>query len=121
MEKKLEMKELSGQDTFLILKILNKTNGAEIIDNFFNNTGKYAKGKDHTRIGMQVVADAVNVVFANIENAKDDINKLLANLCNVKVKEIEGLGFVEYNKLLIDFFKKEELKDFFTLISSLIQ
>ncbi|KAF2783032.1 hypothetical protein SV13_12605 [Clostridium perfringens] len=122
MEKKLEMRKLSGQDTFLMLKIMSKTGAKKGIKEFLSKQGSFGKGdkteEDYQKIGIGVMLDVVDTIMSNLENAQEDINKLLANLCGLKVKEIEQLDFMEYNTLIMDFFKKEELKSFFKLIFS---
>lgn len=122
MEKKLEMRKLSGQDTFLMLKIMSKTGAKKGIKEFLSKQGSFGKGdkteEDYKKIGIDVMLDVADTIMSNLENAQEDINKLLANLCGMKVKEIEQLDFMEYNTLIMDFFKKEELKSFFKLIFS---
>lgn len=122
MEKKLEMRKLSGQDTFLMLKIMSKTGAKKGIKEFLSKQGSFGKGdkteEEYQAIGIEVMLDVADTIMANLENAQEDINKLLANLCGIKVKEIEQLDFMEYNTLIMDFFKKEELKSFFKLIFS---
>jgi hypothetical protein len=44
----------------------------------------------------------------------------LADLTGTSQKEIESLSMLDYSKLLIDFGKKAELKDFFQSIASLL-
>lgn len=122
MEKKLEMRKLSGQDTFLMLKIMSKTGAKKGIKEFLSKQGSFGKGdkteEEYQAIGIEVMLDVADTIMANLENAQEDINKLLANLCGMKVKEIEQLDFMEYNTLIMDFFKKDELKSFFKLIFS---
>ncbi|MBE6056793.1 hypothetical protein [Clostridium sp.] len=125
MENKLEMRKLGGQDTFLMLKIMSKTGAKDGIKEFFKKQGNFKKGKktesEYQKIGIEVILDITDTVMCNLDNAKDDINKLLANLCNTTIKEIEKLDFLEYNTLIMDFFKKEELKNFFKVIFSSFQ
>ncbi|KEH93222.1 hypothetical protein Z959_09695 [Clostridium novyi B str. ATCC 27606] len=120
MENKLEMRKLGGQDTFLMLKIMSKTRAKEAVKEFLKKQGSFEKGKkseeDYKAIGIEVMLDVADTIMCNLDDAQSDINKLLANLCDVKVKEIEKLDFMEYNTLIINFFKKEELKSFFKLI-----
>ncbi|GAB6149958.1 hypothetical protein [Clostridium novyi] len=122
MENKLEMRKLGGQDTFLMLKIMSRTGAKNAIKEFLKKQGGFGKDKkteeDYKAIGIEVMLDVADTVMCNLDNAQSDINKLLANLCDVKVKEIEQLDFMEYNTLIMDFFKKEELKVFFKLIFS---
>lgn len=125
MESKLEMRKLGGQDTFLMLKIMSKTGAKDGIKEFLSKQGNLKKGKktesEYQKIGMEVMLDIADIVMCNLDNAKDDINKLLSNLCNTTVKEIEKLDFLEYNSLIMNFFKKEELKNFFKVIFSSFQ
>ncbi|AEB75902.1 hypothetical protein [Clostridium botulinum] len=120
MENKLEMRKLGGQDTFLMLKIMSKTGAKNAIKEFLKKQGSFGKDKkseeDYKSIGIEVMLDVADTIMCNLDDAQSDINKLLANLCDVKVKEIEKLDFMEYNTLIINFFKKEELKSFFKLI-----
>lgn len=123
--KQLEMRKLGGQDTFVILKIMSKTGTKEAIKEFLKKQGSFGKDKkseeEYQKIGIEVILDIADTVMRNLDNAQSDINKLLANLCDVKVKEIEQLDFMEYNTLIVDFFKKEELKSFFKVIFSSFQ
>ncbi|ELC8435090.1 hypothetical protein [Clostridium perfringens] len=125
MEKKLEMRELSGQDTFLMLKVMSKTGAKKGIKEFLGKQGSFGKGdkteEEYQKIGIEVMLDVADTIMANLDNAKEDINKLLANLCEVEVEEIKSLHFLEYNTLVFDFFKKEELKGFLKLIFSLLK
>ena len=126
MEKKrLEMRELSGQDTFLMLKVMSKTGAKKGIKEFLSKQGSFGKGdkteEEYQKIGIEVMLDVADTIMANLDNAKEDINKLLANLCEVEVEEIKSLHFLEYNTLVFDFFKKEELKGFLKLIFSLLK
>lgn len=121
----MEMRKLNGQDTFLMLKIMAKTGAKKSIKDFLNKQGSFGKEEkteeDYQRVGVEVMLDVIETVTSNLENAQEDINKLLSKLCNVTIKEIEALDFMEYNTLIVDFFKKEELKNFFKLIFSSIK
>lgn len=69
-------------------------------------------------IGMELFADVIETIMCNLNLAKEDINNLLANLCSVKVEEIQSLDMLQYTNLLMEFLGKEELKDFFNCIFS---
>lgn len=122
--KKLEMRKLSGQDLFPMLKILSKVKVKDMVIDFLKKRETLSKSKkklteeETAEIGMEVFADIINTAMGNLDLAKDDINKLLAGLCDVKGKEIESLGMLEYTTLVFEFFSKEELNDFFKCISS---
>lgn len=121
--RKIEMRKLNGQDLFPMLKILSKVKVKDMVLDFLKKRDKLSKEKEITEqetkeIGMEVFADIIDTAMCNLDLAKEDINKLLANLCNVRIDEIQNLGMIEYTKLVMEFFSKEELSDFFKCISS---
>ena len=67
-----------------------------------------------------MIAGLIQTILANINKAKLDINTFLADLTNTSIQEIQKLNFVDYTQLLVEFFKKPELKDFLTSISSIL-
>lgn len=142
MEDKLEMRNLNGQDLFPMLKILSKVRVKDMVLDFLKKREEFSKARkelskkktneelseeetkgelseeEAKEIGMEVFADIIDTAMCNLDLAKDDINKLLASLCNVKIDEVKNLGMMEYTTLVMNFFAKEELSDFFKCISS---
>jgi|GEM_PF-479133 len=123
-EEKLVMRKLTGQDLFPMLKILSKVKVKDMVmefikkrEEFIKNAKEYTE-KEQMQIGMELFGEIINTTLANLELAKDDINKLLANLCSIELGEVEKLNMVEYTELILGFFEKEELADFFKCISS---
>lgn len=121
--RKIEMRKLNGQDLFPMLKILSKAKVKNMVLDFLKKRDKLSKLKELTEeetkeIGMEIFADIIDTAMCNLDLAKEDINKLLASLCNLRVDEIDNLGMIEYTTLVMDFFSKEELSDFFKCISS---
>jgi hypothetical protein len=114
-----KMRELKGDDIFTMLGILGKLDCQEeimaLVDGAFNSAEK-----DLEKRGTKVVAGLVFAVMKNINKAKDDINSFLADLTGKEVSEINSLSMIDYAKLLTAFFKKEELKDFFKSIASVL-
>ncbi|MGO5090852.1 hypothetical protein ACTQ43_15350, partial [Segatella copri] len=70
--------------------------------------------------GMVVVTDLGFAVLKHVGDAKEDINRFLAELTGTGQKQIETLNMFDYTKLLMEFGKKAELKDFFQSIASLL-
>lgn len=121
--RKIEMRKLNGQDLFPMLKILSKVKVKDMVLDFLKKRDKLSKLKELTEeetkeIGMEIFADIIDTAMCNLDLAKEDINKLLASLCNLRVDEIDNLGMIEYTTLIMNFFSKEELSDFFKCISS---
>lgn len=147
MESKYTMRSLSGQDLFPMITILSRVKAKDMILNLFKKREEARKDLEKKQkefseiidkeslsddeiilkftdedrekeIGMELFADVIETIMCNLELAKDDINKLLANLCSVKVEEIQSLDMLQYTNLLMEFLGKEELKDFFNCIFS---
>lgn len=73
------------------------------------------------RRGMEAAAGLMQKVLLNAGQLKPDINSLLADLTGESLKSIQELGLKDYTGLIINFFKKPELEDFFSSIASLLQ
>ena len=141
MSEKLEMRELTGGDIFTMLSIIGKLDIKEEVVGLIerqHSTGKdvialadHKKKKStkkeqeatetkYQKRGMVLVTDIGFAILRHINDAKVDINKFLADLTGTSQKEIESLSMLDYSKLLVDFGKKAELKDFFQSIASLL-
>lgn len=133
------MRELKGDDLFTLLSIVGKMDiKDEFIKMFEDNTQPDKvvpmdhKQKEPTKAelakqeaeaekrGMQAMAGMLQKVLLNAGTLKGDINSLLADLTGKPKKTIESLGLKEYTALIIAFFKKPELADFFSSIASLM-
>ncbi|HEL2203029.1 TPA: hypothetical protein TZE22_000315 [Streptococcus suis] len=141
MSEKLEMRELNGGDIFTMLSIIGKLDIKEEVVSLIER--QYGTGKDvialadhkkkkptkkeqevanteYQKRGMVLVTDIGFAILRHVNDAKADVNKFLADLTGTSQKEIESLSMLDYSKLLIDFGKKAELKDFFQSIASLL-
>ncbi|MBN6206303.1 hypothetical protein JYK21_07550 [Ralstonia pickettii] len=73
------------------------------------------------RRGMEALAGLLEKLFLNSGKIKSDINNLLADLTGESVEAIENLSLMDYTNLVMRFFKKKELQDFFSSIASSLQ
>ena len=136
----LEMRELKGDDLFTLLSIVGKMDiKDEFVKMFENNSNadkvvpmdkqkkeptKAEKAKreaEAEKRGMEAMAGLLQKVLVNAGKIKGDMNALFADLTGQTVKDIQNLGLKEYTALIIGFFKKPELADFFSSIASLLQ
>ncbi|TYU88926.1 hypothetical protein FZX01_05285 [Listeria monocytogenes] len=143
----LEMRELKGDDLFTLLAIVGKL---DIKDDFVEMFSKNveanekiipmdhqdkkltkaqqekavqaaSKAEKEAKIrGMEMAAAMLQKTLINLKMIKLDINELLADLTNTSAEEISNLGLKDYTTLLVNFFKKPELADFFSSIASLL-
>lgn len=108
--------KLKGTDIFAISKIVKKlglniktlvTEYSEIqAENVKLAKGeKYAELDDETKIainnnGLKLVDTLINEVFIKLDNAEDDIIKLMAKVSNKKVEEIQDLEMDEFADII---------------------
>lgn len=120
----LKMRELRGDDLFPLIHIIGKI---DITDDFVEmfaarETIKADNKEELERIieerGYKVVARILKKIMLNLQVVKDDLNAFLAELCGVKLQQIEELGLIEKTELIKAFFKKPELLGFFKSIAS---
>jgi hypothetical protein len=126
----LTMRELKGDDLFPMLAIVGKLNIKDDLVKIFERNIAESSEMDVDKLieaealaqkrGMEAMASLLQTLIMNLGVVKKDINKFLASLCEVPVKDIEALGLIEYTGLIKDFFKKKELADFFSSIASLM-
>lgn len=134
----LEMRELKGDDLFVLLSIVGKMDIKDEFIGIFEKNVADAKTADRKKKeptkaelakqeaeaekrGMEAMANLLQKSLINLGNIKGDMNSLFADLTGKTKKEIEGLGLKEYTALILAFFKKPELADFFSSIASLLQ
>ena len=146
----LEMRELKGDDLFTLLSIVGKMDIKDEFMTLFQNnveSGSVAKvvPLDHKkkqptkaelakqeadkakqeaeaeRRGMEAMAGMLQKVLLNAGKLKGDINALLADLTGETLATVQNLSLKDYTGLIITFFRKPELSDFFSSIASLLQ
>ena len=146
----LEMRELKGDDLFTLLSIVGKMDIKDEFMTLFQNnveSGSVAnvvpldhKKKQPTkaelakqeadkakqeaeaeRRGMEAMAGMLQKVLLNAGKLKGDINALLADLTGETLATVQNLSLKDYTGLIIAFFKKPELADFFLSIASFLQ
>lgn len=143
----LEMRELRGDDLFTLLAIVGKLDVKdEFIKVFEKNVAESSKvvpldhkEKEPTKAelakiekakakaeseaqkrGMEMMAGMLQKVMVNLKTVKGEVNALLAELTGTTVEEIKELGLKDYTSLVVGFFKKPELADFFSSIATLL-
>lgn len=144
----MEMRELRGDDLFTLLAIVGKLDIKEDFIRMFENNvdstpkivpldhkakeptkkekaaqekAKAEQEKAEQKRGMEAAAGMLQTVLANLKLVKGDVNALLADLTGTSVADIQALGLKDYTGLLVAFFKKPELADFFSSIASLMK
>ena len=135
----LEMRELKGDDLFTLLAIVGKM---DIKDEFMllfkqNSEASTVEPADHKKKqptkadlakqeadaekrGMEAMAGMLQKVLLNAGKLKNDINTLLSDMTGEPLNTIQNLSLKDYTALILAFFRKPELADFFSSIASLL-
>ncbi len=146
----LTMRELKGDDLFTMLNIVGQLEIEEEFKTLFETNitedvdKKIIELKDHSKKkatkkeveDLQVKqlqqqkenalrsaefgAKIISKFIRNANKLRDEINPFLADLTDTDVKTIKQLSLLEYTGLIKAFIQKEELKDFFSSIATLL-
>lgn len=126
----LEMRELRGDDLFTMLNIVTKLGIKDEFVKLFDGAVADAKANaenedadksiNESVMGVKVVATLLQVVLGNLSVVKHELNSLLADLTGQTEQQIADLPFSDYTGLIMAFFKKPELTDFFHSIASFL-
>ncbi len=68
-------------------------------------------------VGLSLALELADIIFGNLEKCERDIFNLLSQVSNLTVKQVENLGLADFAEMIIDFFKKDDFKDFFKVVS----
>lgn len=122
------LRKLETADVFPMFKLLNKIGFKDFKDNeglkktLFMFMGGTVNGKvDVNALGMDIFFEAAAVICDSIPKAETEIYSLLASVAGVKVEDIKKQSPAVTFEMIIDFCKKEEFKDFFSVVSKLFK
>ncbi len=119
---------LTSKDIFPMFKILNKIGvgelkkcmqSAEIKDAILGMQDK--SDESLSAVGMSIMLEIANVVIANIPKCEEDIYNLLVSVSDLSRKDLEKMAMAEFLQMIVDFIKKDEFKDFFTVVLKLFK
>lgn len=120
MDKAYTFRELKSTDTFLMFNIISKIGITELTQNFdINELQNMVKGGDSATktLGISIILKLANIVLTNLPKCEGDIFKLLSDTSDLTVEQVRDLDFTTFTKMVIDFIKKEEFKDFIKVVS----
>ena len=136
-EMTFELRELKSSDMFPLFKIMGKIgfkdfkdkltpeSTKDIMNAFKQNQegsdGEASKDELITFVGINLVADILEIILANLPKCEQDIYTFLSGLAGKKPKEIADLPMVTFTEMIIAVIQKEEFKDFFKVVSRLFK
>ncbi len=128
--KPYQFRRLKSKDVFLMTKIIgkiginriNESLGSDTLSAFVTKVKEDENGEvDFTAVGVSIMLEVANILFANLDKCESDIYKLLAQTSNLDVKAIEDLDMPVFFEMIVDFVKKEEFADFFGVAQKLFR
>lgn len=72
-------------------------------------------------LGAGVVLDVAGVVFANMQKCQKEIYTFLSSVTELSEEKLKAMPPADFADIVINFFKKEELKDFMKVVSKFIK
>lgn len=115
--KRYELRRLSSKDIFPMAKIISKIGVKEFSGAF---SGADVSSGNASAIGLSVFFDIAGIVFENLNSCEKEIYSFLSDLSGISVKDLQALSMAEFAQMIIDLVQKEEFKDFFKVVSKLL-
>lgn len=141
--KHYELRKLTARDIHPMLKILKQvdlkrlknvfseidfselTSENNTADTEANDTTAEVETVDKTelftKVGGAVIFEAIPMLLDALDNALEDVNKLLASVAGIELEELENLELDVYFTLIADFLNKEELMGFIRVVSRFLK
>lgn len=115
--KHYELRRLSSKDIFPMAKIISKI-GVKEFSSAFN--GVDVTGGNVSAVGFTVFIDIAGIIFENLGSCEKEIYSFLSDLSGVGVKDLQDLSMADFAQMIIDLVQKEEFRDFFKVVSKLL-
>ena len=133
-ERPYKLRKLSAKDISPMIKIAKKVDLKRIRDSLsdmnieeiisLSKDGENDTEKNNTdlmlKVGGNIIIEAIPMLLDAVENCLDDINKLLANVANMELEQLESLDLDIYFRLIYDFINKNEFLGFIKVVSKFL-
>ena len=122
-EKAYTLRTLEAADVFIMSKIIHSI-GVEEFKKCFNyaalkDAGTF--GQKTEEIGFEIFFNVAGVITGNLPKCEKDIYKFLAGLSGMTEAQIKTLPINIFFEMIIDVIKKEEFRDFLSVVSKLFK
>ena len=71
--------------------------------------------------GLQAFLETANIILSHIPDCENEVFTLLANVSGLEVDEVKAFSLPDITRMIVDFVKKEEFKDFIGVVSELFK
>jgi len=125
--KRYEFRRLNSTDIFAMASLISKIGLKDFAGAFQNEdivrTIKSAENKSTedlaAKVGIGVVLNIADKLLENLPKCEKEIYRLLSRVSGLPEEEIRNFEPAEFAEMVIDFCKKEELRDFISAVSKL--
>lgn len=126
-EKPYIFKKLTASDIAPMCKVIRKFGINEFVNCFksegVQNLVEKLKKDEASNIediaGLQVIVEIADVIISHIPDCEAEIFAFLGGATGLDAKTIKNFELSTFAEMIIDFLKKEELRDFFEVVSKL--
>lgn len=132
-EKSYVMRELEGDDAFLMIRILSKigidrlkacmeANSVKAAVAIVTNKDADASAKEAAMnsVGIALMLEVASTVMERLPDCRDEIYTLLAQVSGQKFEDIAHMKLIPLTRMIKEFFRKPEFSDFFTEVTELL-
>lgn len=116
--KKIGLKEFKaffeGEGISKIMKIFTVQKSEKTVEDSAEET---SAEKTVEELGFSLALEMAEIIFCNLESCENDIFKFLASISEMKVEDVRNLDLATFAEMVIDFFKKDDFRDFFKVVS----
>ena len=132
-EKSYVMRELEGDDAFLMIRILSKIGidrlracmeansvKAAVAIVTSNEADAQAKDAAMNSVGIALMLEVASAVLERLPDCRDEIYTLLAHVSGQKFEDIAHMKLIPLTRMIKEFFRKPEFRDFFTEVIELL-
>ena len=120
------LRKIKSRDLGKVCRIISKIGIQEIVDNFDMskivgdfNAKDMKDEKNAAQVGIRVAAACGDTVMKNLDRCMDDVLEYLEDLSGID-KDVIDEDPAMMVGMIMDYFKKEEFRDFFKVVSKYV-
>lgn len=123
-----QLRKLTAKDIFPMTKLISKIGLKEfknafdpkLIASLADENGEVQGDKLASVIGINVAFDIAAIVMENLSKCEREIYEFLSSVSELEKEKLEEMSPAEFAQMVIDIIQKEEFKDFFKVVSKLL-
>lgn len=123
-EKSYELRALTAKDIFPVCAIVDKIGVKEFrrclasadVQKAIKNINGTASEDDLYSVGLAAIIDIAGVIISHISSAENEIFTFLESMSGIAKKDLKDIAPAVFAQMIIDIVKKDEFKDFFSVV-----